>query len=439
LTDRARGIKDVNMSANPLLATMQLNPDLSTLNRYINGSIALQNLLTNATNFTMLAPTNEAFSNWRSSGGNLTGKDLENTIAYHLVNGSIPSFYITADPIFGATSFTKGPSLNITGGQRAELVTPANGQTQVISNNRTVSNFVTKDSICLGGIIHTIDRVLTIPDRIVNLATQASLTYFVALLARANFLSVAPSALVDFVDDVTTRADLTFFIPNSASALSAFTNRTTNISAEDLTSLFNYHIVYGDIAYSTALENGTVLKSAEGSDLTITRDAEDNIYVNSALITTPDYLTNNGVFHVIDSLLDRNNATIPAQIPRATISASPSPTATPSSTASPSSRSSGLSGGEIAAAVVVPVVFLIALGVFLFWFLRKRRRRGDQAQEMGTDAPARPPADIKEMPGTDPSKEVYGSTQWPSREMDASTPATELDAPAVRHGRAELE
>jgi hypothetical protein len=133
------------------------------------------------------------------------------------------------------------------------------------------------------------------------------------------------------------------------------------------------------------------------------------------------------------SLLDRFNQAIPSQIPRASSTSEPTPTPTPSVS---SSKHSGLSGGEIAAAVVVPVVFLIALAAFLFWFFRRRRRGRTQAQEMGTDRAAVAPGDVKELPGTDPSKELQGSSNYPPREMDATTRASELPSP--RYQPAEL-
>jgi len=93
--------------------------------------------------------------------------------------------------------------------------------------------------------------------------------------------------------------NLTFFVPNSAAALSHFTNTTTNMNADELTALFNYHIIPDFVGYSPSLLNGTVLKTLQGSSLTITRNGSD-IFVNSAKITTPDYMVVNGVIHVID-------------------------------------------------------------------------------------------------------------------------------------------
>jgi uncharacterized surface protein with fasciclin (FAS1) repeats len=92
---------------------------------------------------------------------------------------------------------------------------------------------------------------------------------------------------------------MTFFVPNTAAALASFTNISTGLSAANLTALFDYHIVPGHVFYSSELANGTVLKTAQGDNITITRQGSD-IYVNSAKVLVSDYLIVNGVIHTTD-------------------------------------------------------------------------------------------------------------------------------------------
>jgi len=114
------------------------------------------------------------------------------------------------------------------------------------------------------------------------------------------FLSINDAGLISFVNNVTQTPNITFFIPNSQEALAIFNNESVGISAQNLTDLFNYHIVYDYVGYSNELVNETSLKTAEGQNLTITRDTNGLIYVNQAMITDPDLLIVNGVVHVID-------------------------------------------------------------------------------------------------------------------------------------------
>lgn len=92
---------------------------------------------------------------------------------------------------------------------------------------------------------------------------------------------------------------MTFFLPNTEAALDWFNNASTTISADDLTALFNYHLVPDTVLYSPDFVNGTVLKTHQGDNLTITTLGNDT-YVNSAKILQTDYLIINGVIHTVD-------------------------------------------------------------------------------------------------------------------------------------------
>jgi uncharacterized surface protein with fasciclin (FAS1) repeats len=110
---------------------------------------------------------------------------------------------------------------------------------------------------------------------------------------------VNDAGLVEFVDFVTQTPNLTLFLPNTPSALAAFNDIGTNISAADLTALFEYHIVPDFVLYSPDFVNGTSFKTAMGDNVTITMVGNET-YVNSAKILLKDYMIVNGVFHTLD-------------------------------------------------------------------------------------------------------------------------------------------
>ena len=219
------------------------------------------------------------------------------------------------------------------------------------------------------------------------------------------------SGVIDFVNYASFTPDMTFFVPNSADALTAFNNMPGNISAADLTALFDYHIVPNNVFYSSDFVNGTVLTTTQGSNVTITTVGNDT-YVNDAKIVERDYMVVNGVIHTIDSILDRFNQTIPPQA-----IASPAPSSTNST--SPSASSSGLStGARVAIGVAVPVVILTVLAGIFFWFWRWRKRKAAQAQaraELGAREGAnevRGGAAAKELGTNDPAaNEIYTNEQ----------------------------
>lgn len=107
------------------------------------------------------------------------------------------------------------------------------------------------------------------------------------------------AGLIDFVNYASFTPNMTFFVPNTASALATFDKISTNITADNLTALFDYHIVPDTVLYSPGFVNGTVLKTTQGDNLTITTIGNET-YVNSAKIIQSDYMIVNGVIHTID-------------------------------------------------------------------------------------------------------------------------------------------
>jgi uncharacterized surface protein with fasciclin (FAS1) repeats len=64
--------------------------------------------------------------------------------------------------------------------------------------------------------------------------------------------------------------------------------------------ILTYHVAFGDVRAEDLKQNDEV-PTFEGSIVAI--DSSDGIKVNDAKVITPDILTDNGVIHVIDSVL----------------------------------------------------------------------------------------------------------------------------------------
>lgn len=125
--------------------------------------------------------------------------------------------------------------------------------------------------------------------------TAAGLEYFISILNAGGYLSAANT----YVNGVLDLPDVTYFIPNSAAALANATQLAQNSSPAQLQALFEYHVVPGFVAYSSLLKNGMQLKTAQGSNVTVTiQDGET--YINAAKVIAVDYIVANGVFHVLD-------------------------------------------------------------------------------------------------------------------------------------------
>ena len=125
--------------------------------------------------------------------------------------------------------------------------------------------------------------------------TAAGLEYFISILNVGGYLNTADT----YVETVLGLSDVTFFVPNSAEALGNATQLIANAPMAEQQAFFEYHVVPGFVAYSSLLTNGTQLKTATGSNVTVTVHDGDT-YINGAKIIAFDYIVANGVFHVID-------------------------------------------------------------------------------------------------------------------------------------------
>lgn len=118
---------------------------------------------------------------------------------------------------------------------------------------------------------------------------------------------VAAVKAAGLVDTLKGAGPFTVFAPTNAAfaKLPAGTVETV-LKPENkamLVKILTYHVVAG--RYTSAdLKDGQVLKSVEGENLTIKKDAAGKIWVNGvAMVETPDVISSNGVTFVIDTVL----------------------------------------------------------------------------------------------------------------------------------------
>ena len=69
----------------------------------------------------------------------------------------------------------------------------------------------------------------------------------------------------------------------------------------ELANILKYH-VHGGLAMSTDLENGMMVSTLQGTDLTVTID-NNGVMINNAMVTMADVEADNGVVHIINAVL----------------------------------------------------------------------------------------------------------------------------------------
>lgn len=190
--------------------------------------------------------------------------------------------------------------------------------------------------------------------------------------------------------------DMTLFAPANA-AFDAIGSALSNMTVNDLTHLMQYHMVAGNVVYSSNFGNKH-LHSIQGENITMRQYSDGSVFVNNARIIQKDILLQNGVLHIIDNVMNPNNITLtpttttsglPAfggatsngnvpftNVPYPTTVSAPTPlNSTAPSAASPSSGvapGSSISHGAIAAVVLgVLVGVSIVLGGIYFFFRSK--------------------------------------------------------------------
>jgi len=104
-----------------------------------------------------------------------------------------------------------------------------------------------------------------------------------------------------------TTRDVTLFVPNNE-AFTALGPAISNMTTAQLGNVLDY-MVLPELLYSTGFVNGSKFTTLQGNKLTISRSG-NNVFVNSAKLLVSDILIANGVIHVIDNVLNPQEANI---------------------------------------------------------------------------------------------------------------------------------
>ena len=140
-----------------LTAALASTPDLSALASAIGlAPPELVSALGQATNVTILAPSNAAFSKLNASGmaGALADPNaLAAVLSYHVLNGTYRSSAVTNASTFIPTHLTSPQYANVTGGQRVEVI--KQGDKVVFYSGLLMNSTVTTADVNFtGGVIH---------------------------------------------------------------------------------------------------------------------------------------------------------------------------------------------------------------------------------------------------------------------------------------------
>ncbi|KEF52441.1 uncharacterized protein A1O9_11682 [Exophiala aquamarina CBS 119918] len=340
-----------------ILTILKQQTGISTFTGFLEQLPDLVEILNQGT-FSVLIPDDDAFSAFTAKNPSTTSDEeaLLALLQYHIANGTHPSATFGLQPLFVPTLLSNANYTNVTGGQVVELAR-FNDTPTIVTGVKAESRFVEADIFFIGGLIHIVDSVLTIPISFPATITKAGLTNLVALLSKGGWLTPSSPA----ADIVNGLPDLTIFGPDDPRFGPTF-DGFEGLSADDLLSILKYSIAQGEVYYSSKFKNNTKIMTLDEIPSTMTQTI-NGFFIDAAHITTTDYLTSNGVLQVIDSPLNPNATNArPAPVPVA-----------PSESGSKGlSAAAGAGIGIAIAAIVLGGALVIAL------YLRTKRRRRAQ-------------------------------------------------------------
>lgn len=135
------------------------------------------------------------------------------------------------------------------------------------------------------GVLHVINQVLTLPQSTTATLLAANMTAFLGAL---NVGGNVPA--FNDMRNVTVFAATNHGFERVGSVIE-------NIPVEGLSRVTSYHMIPGQILYSTDLQN-TTISTLAGENLTVS--VIDGVaFINSARVESTDVLINNGVMHII--------------------------------------------------------------------------------------------------------------------------------------------
>ena len=276
-------------------------PDLSNLVAAL--SVADGNLVDvlSGGEFTVLAPTNEAFETFLAANGFMSLSDvptdvLSNILLNHVITGTVNSTNL----VDAGSGYSTTNASNMDGDNLSLYFDTSSGVTF-----NGISSVVAADIVASNGIVHVVDEVIALPTVVTFAASNPAFATLVAALTRedhtTDFLSI--------LSTTTEPSPFTVFAPTNdafGSLLSELgLNALGDIPISTLEATLATHVVVEANVRSTDLVDGMPITTI-GSPLTVSLTAgaqlvDTNNRVSN--IVAVDVQAYNGVIHVIDKVL----------------------------------------------------------------------------------------------------------------------------------------
>ncbi|KAB5589617.1 Transforming growth factor-beta-induced protein ig-h3 [Ceratobasidium theobromae] len=284
---------------------------------------------------------------------------LTSILTYHVVDGhyNVSDIAIASNHTILRTFLTNPPLANLENGQGQALVgqrIPGNTPEFIILD--TDETDITRTTSYQNLIIHVVNKVLTPPGSISQVAELFNLTALTSALTNVSALST-----LEATKGVTIFAPRGIDIFTAVQQLGPQAQNATLISA-----ILNNHVIKGQTVYSPAiLSSPKNLVSAGGQPFSFITNSSGTFVTSgpaTARIIRTDLLTNNGVMHVINGVL-ANPASNPAPV---TPNQSESPAPTKSTTPTAAAQDGGAARAPINSGTSITATLPAAVHISVF-------------------------------------------------------------------------
>ncbi len=251
-------------------------------------------------NYTVFAPNNTAFNAFLSdhdfdSLDNVPEDMLREILLNHIQEGTLNS-----------DSFSTGYIESMATGTASSepLSLYINTNDDVIING--VSSLTTADIKVNNGVIHAVNAVIDLPDIIDFASADPNFDILVQALSRESDYEFK-----DILEITDEPAPFTFFAPTNDAFIDLFGElelaELADIDSEVLAALLSYHIATDINFRSTDLSDDLEVETYQGNYFTVHSDGDLSSFTDvngrNATIISTDIQANNGVIHVLDTVL----------------------------------------------------------------------------------------------------------------------------------------
>ncbi|KAF5318943.1 hypothetical protein D9611_013647 [Ephemerocybe angulata] len=300
---------------------------------------------------TLLAPNNDALTQYLNDAGvadigSISEASAREVVSYHSLPLSLRSTDLSKEG--GALVDTKllSDTFANLAGQPNVVYASAFGSTgqeqaptdlRIFSGIGTPANVTQSDVAFDDGFMHVIDRVLNFPQPCTKTAQVAQLNTLFEALQKTNLTTT-----------VDTTPKFTCFAPTDAAFQSAGVD-VKALTTTQVADALKYHSIVGDVAYSTAVEDGKDYQTLLGVPVTVHK-RDGKLFINDVAVERGNVIMSNGVAHVLSGVLSPPTTTSPATTggsSTAKVQSTVTPNSSGTSQASNNNSAVHLAGGAI--------------------------------------------------------------------------------------------